>query len=348
MVNKTQPSGREGERLGNLDIFRAVAALAVCFHHFNRESLTGGTFFAEISKYGNYGVDIFFVISGYVIPLALLKKGFKLRYTGLFLKARFFRLYPAYFFAAALTLGLWYASTWIPGFRGAKPPSPAALQICANLTLTCDFLHQEWCGVVFWTLAIEAQYYVLVALSFGMLFAPRGSQQLLRYGTLFAWLLLPLIFRQGPTILGWTALFAMGVVAILWQGGFIRNCAFCLALAIAAWVKGEVRSPLSAAVGMATVLAILLMPKLHSRPLIWIGGISYSLYLLHVPIGGRVLNFLERFSHFELVRILAVPAALVSSLLAAQLFFRFIESPSHEMARKFSHAMRSKPVNPLQ
>jgi len=348
VVKKTPISEGGGERLGNLDVFRAVAALAVCFHHFNRESLTAGTWFSEIAKYGNYGVDIFFVISGYVIPFALLRRNFELSQIGIFLKGRFLRLYPAYALAAILTLGLWYASTLVPGFRGEGPPAFSAAEILTNATLTCDFFRQEWFGIVFWTLAIEAQYYVFIALSFPLLFQNAGKNLVPRWVLLGAWLLLPLLFDQGPTVFGWTALFAMGVLAILWQGGFIRNWAFCLALAIAAWVQWEVRSPLSAAVGMATALAILLTPKLHSRPLIWIGGISYSLYLLHVPIGGRVLNFLERFSHFELVRILAVPAALVSSLLAAQLFFRFIERPSHEKARKFSYAMRSKPVNPMQ
>ncbi len=323
-------------RLSNIDILRAIAALAVCFHHFNRESLTGRTLYAECSHYGNYGVDIFFVLSGYVIPLSLLKSGFTLSRFPIFLKARFFRLYPAYILAAVLTIGLWYASSWIPGFRGAMPPALTVLQIFANITLTCDLLHQSWFGVVFWTLAIEAQYYVLVALSFGMLFSPQGRQQLLRYGTLFAWLLMPLIFRQGPTIFGWTAIFAMGFLAILWQGRFLRNWEFFLGMVIACWVMWEVRGAASAVVGLVTTIAILFLPKLDWKPLVWVGTISYSLYLLHVPIGGRVLNVLERFSHFELVKILAVPAALATSLLVAWLFFFLIEKPSHEAARKIS------------
>ena len=336
MVKKTQLSEKSAERLGNLDVFRAIAALAVCFYHFNRESLTGGTLYAACSHYGNYGVDIFFVVSGYVIPLSLLKIGFTLSRLSIFLKARFFRLYPAYILAAALTIGLWYASTWIPGFRGATPPALTALQIFANITLTCDLLHQSWFGVVFWTLAIEAQYYVLVALSFGMLFSPQGRQQLLRYGTLFAWLLMPLIFRQGPTIFGWTAIFAMGFLAILWQGRFLRNWEFFLGMVIACWVMWEVRGAASAVVGLVATIAILFLPKLDWKPLVWVGTISYSLYLLHVPIGGRVLNSLERFSHFELVKILAVPAALAASLLAAWLFFLLIEKPSHEAASKIT------------
>jgi peptidoglycan/LPS O-acetylase OafA/YrhL len=344
MVNKSQLSLISEARVSNIDILRAIAALAVSFYHFNRESLTGGTLYAACSHFGNYGVDIFFVVSGYVIPLSLLKSGFTLSRLSIFLKARFFRLYPAYILAAVLTIGLWYASTWIPGFRGAMPPALSVLEIFANITLTCDLLHQSWFGVVFWTLAIEAQYYVLVALSFGMVFAPQGRQHLLRYGTLFAWLLMPLIFRQGPTIFGWTAIFAMGFLAILWQGRFLRNWECCVGMVLACWVMWEVRGAASAIVGLATTIAILFLPKIDWKPLVWVGTVSYSLYLLHVPIGGRVLNVLERFSHFELVKILAVPAALATSLLAAWLFFLLIEKPSHEAARKITK--NKVPKNP--
>jgi peptidoglycan/LPS O-acetylase OafA/YrhL len=286
--------------------------------------------------YGNYGVDIFFVISGVVIPLALVRRNFQLPQIALFLKGRFLRLYPAYALAAVLTVVLWYASTWMPGFLGAGPPEISIFKILTNATLTCDFFQQDWFGIVFWTLAIEAQYYVLIALSFPLLFQSLAKNPLLRWVFLGAWLLLPLLFRQGPTVFGWSALFAMGFLVILWQRGVLKNWALCIGLAIAGMVQWEVRGPVSAALGLSTAVGILFLPNLACRPIVWVGTISYSLYLLHVPIGGRVLNVLERFSHFELVKVLAVPAALVTSLLAAWLFFLLIEKPSHEAARKIT------------
>ncbi len=83
-------------RLSNLDILRGLAALAVCFFHFDRESLFKGTFYPEIAKYGYLGVDVFFVISGFVIPLSLSASDFTLRGIWAFWAARFLRLYPAY------------------------------------------------------------------------------------------------------------------------------------------------------------------------------------------------------------------------------------------------------------
>ena len=341
MVKKTPISEGGGERLGNLDVFRAVAALAVCLHHFNRESLTGGTWFSEIAKYGNYGVDIFFVISGYVIPFALLRRNFQLSQIGIFLKGRFLRLYPAYALAATLTLGLWYASTWMPGFRGEGPPAFSAAEILTNATLTCDFFRQEWFGIVFWTLAIEAQYYVFIALSFPLLFQNAGKNLVPRWVLLGAWLLLPLLFDQGPTVFGWSALFAMGFLAILWQRGELKHWVFFLGLAIAGIVQWEVRSPVSAVLGFSTALGILFLPNFAWRPLVWVGTISYSLYLLHVPLGGRVMNFLERFSEFGFVQLMSVPLALAITLFFAWIFFLLVEKPSHELAQKITRVARA-------
>jgi peptidoglycan/LPS O-acetylase OafA/YrhL len=326
-------SSLPSDRLQNLDIFRAVAALAVCFFHFQRESLTGGTLYEKIFQYGHYGVDIFFVISGYVIPLALLKKRFRLRDTGIFLQARFFRLYPAYILAAFLTMGLWYASVWVPGFRGDAPPPLTWPQVLANLTLSCDFFHQDWFGVVFWTLAIEAQYYVVVALSLGFLFHGKAAW---RYMALAPWIFLPLIFKGGATVFGWSTLFAMGILLVLRQTGLISKWAFIVGLLAAVWVQTEIRSPVSGMLGSGTALGILFLPNLGWKPLIWIGGISYSLYLLHVPIGGRVMNFLERYSEWPWAGILCVPLALAASLVAAWVFFLLVEKPSHESARRIS------------
>jgi peptidoglycan/LPS O-acetylase OafA/YrhL len=341
MAKTIQSSGYSGERLGNLDVFRAVAALAVCFHHFNRESLTAGTWFSEITKYGNYGVDIFFVISGYVIPFALLRRNFQLSQIGIFLQGRFLRLYPAYALAAILTLGLWYASTWVPGFRGEGPPKISVAQILANTTLTCDFFQQEWFGIVFWTLAIEAQYYLFIALSFPLLFQNVGKNLVPRLVLLGAWLLLPLHFRQGPTVFGWSALFAMGFLAILWQRGELKHWVFFLGLVIAGVVQWEVRGPVSAALGVSTALGILFLPNLAWRPLVWVGTISYSLYLLHGPIGGRVMNFLERFSEFGFVQLLSVPLALAVSLFVAWIFFLLVEKPSHDLSQKITRVARA-------
>jgi peptidoglycan/LPS O-acetylase OafA/YrhL len=112
-------------------------------------------------------------------------------------------------------------------------------------------------------------------------------------------------------------------------------------LAIAGVVQWEVRGPVSAVLGLSTALGILFLPNLAWRPLVWLGTISYSLYLLHVPIGGRVMNFLERFSEFGFVQLLSVPLALAVSLFVAWIFFLLVEKPSHDLSQKITSSVRA-------
>jgi peptidoglycan/LPS O-acetylase OafA/YrhL len=324
-------------RLSNLDILRGLAALAVCFYHFDRDSLFAGTFYPEIAKYGNLGVDVFFVISGFVIPLSLAASGFTIRGAWAFWVARFLRLYPAYLAAAILAVGLWYLSMLLPGFRGTAQPDLSFEKVFANLTMTCDFLHQDWYVVVAWTLAIEAQYYILVALTFPLLV---HTNRFVRQGTLLVWLVMPLVFGVGPTVFTWTALFGMGLLIFLRNKDFLSELEFWIYLSLAVASQSVAKDFTGAMVGLATVFVIRFVPQNRCKWMIWIGSISYSLYLLHPLIGGRVMNFCERYSHSLPIKLLSIPAALAASIGAASFLFYLIENPSHKLSRAFKQSFR--------
>ena len=103
-----------------------------------------------------------------------------------------------------------------------------------------------------------------------------------------------------------------------------------------------VRDLASACAGIGTALIILLAPNLKIPQLAWVGGISYSLYLLHVPFGGRVMNFFERYPENSFANALCVPLALATSILAAFIFFKIVEWPSHQLARKIKEIYNAK------
>ncbi len=326
MVVTTMAAGR----IHNLDALRALAALAVCFYHFRREDYLGLPLLTEIFSYGHLGVHVFFVISGFVIPLSLTQIRFRWSDLSSFLASRFFRLYPAYVGSALLAVALWYGSSWLPGFRG-QVPEISASQLLANFTLSCDFVGEAWFIPVYWTLAIEAQFYLLIALSFPLL---EHRQAAVRWMALATWILAPLLVGTGPSILSWTALFALGILVYFrWERklftwpGLLAGFAAC---AVQGWVWGLS----SLVVGAATALAILYLPPIRFRPLLWIGTISYSLYLLHAPIGGRVINFAERYELDLVGRVAVFGVALTISVLAAAVFYYLIEQPSHQLSRR--------------
>jgi peptidoglycan/LPS O-acetylase OafA/YrhL len=317
------------KRLANLDVLRGLAALSVCLYHFtlgNEPVLGRG---AVPFSYGYLGVDVFFVISGFVIPLMLTRIAFNFTDIGTFLRSRWLRLYPAYALAAMVAMTLWYLSSKVPGFRGSEFRAEP-FTLITNALLIADFAGTAWIVPVFWTLAIEAQYYVLMSLSFPLL---KWKSTSVRVAVLVAWISAPLISGVGPTVFTWTALFAVGALFYFRAAKEIGGASFWGLLTAAAASHAFVNGGLSAVAGLATGMAIGYLPPMGFRPFVWMGTISYSLYLLHPPIGGRIMNIAERYFWGGAWQWLAVVCALGASIAAAWVFFTVVERPCHRLAR---------------
>lgn len=325
-------------RLASLDVLRALAALAVCFYHFDCGSFVGLREWSAIAQHGNLGVDVFFVVSGFVIPLTLSQAEYRFRDIGPFLASRFLRLYPSYFLVGLAAAGLWYVSAAVPGFRGSSPTYSMG-QIVGNLFLACDFTGQSWVVPVFWTLAIEAQFYLLLGVSYSGLACRRNG---IRLVSLVLWIAAPLVIGSGPTVFTWTALFAMGLIGFMRKVDSLSAIEACVLTCGAFVVHWVVKGPLSAVVGLVALLCIVFVPNLQSRVLVWIGGISYSLYLVHVPFGQRMINFAERYSLPMAMRVAVALSAVGASLVVAAIFFRFVEEPSHALSRKVRSVINAR------
>jgi len=132
-------------RLGWLDALRGYAALVVvCFHL--SPSVLGPDRHMAIYRHidlGKYGVLLFFLVSGYVIPLSLERHGSLRR----FFLGRLFRIYPAYLatIGAAALLGAWHGG------------------LLAHAGMLLDPLGQRGAVRVFWTLSYEMIFYLVVA-----------------------------------------------------------------------------------------------------------------------------------------------------------------------------------------
>lgn len=332
------------DRLANLDIFRGLAALAVCLYHFDRESFVGVGAISDILSYGHLGVDAFFVISGFVIPLSLYYSNFKINQSWAFIVSRFFRLYPAYFCSGAVAVILWYVSSWIPGFSG-EAPSLSMLQLISNCLLLCDFTNQNWYIPVFWTLAIEGQYYLVIAVSCPLLFSSRA---ILRRGCLGLWLIAPVIVGPSPTVFFWAPLFVMGISAFLFKEGKVRIFEFLLLIILSALARASEGRADSAILSFIVSLCIVFLPRLRFPSLVWFGTISYSLYLIHLPLGDRMINLVRRLPEDFLIRLLAVGSALLVSVIAAAVLYVLVEKPSHLYARSARQSILNKANNSVQ
>jgi peptidoglycan/LPS O-acetylase OafA/YrhL len=154
---KSEPKG--GRRLAWLDALRGIAALCVVFSHLTPYVLVNmHNAVYEVFDPGLYGVLVFFLVSGYIVPASLERKG-SIR---TFWLSRLFRLFPLFVVAVAAALllhSLGYAS-----LRGTSNNPTGS--IFAHLFMLGDLLGGQDVIVVLWTLSYEMVFYLLLTALF--------------------------------------------------------------------------------------------------------------------------------------------------------------------------------------
>jgi len=98
------------------------------------------------------------------------------------------------------------------------------------------------------------------------------------------------------------------------------------------------------AISLGALLIILYVNRFPSW-LRFFGTISYSLYLIHIPIGGRITNLVDAFTHNTNLRIVFAFVAIAVSIICAAFYYRFIEKPFRSRAAMIKYD-RPAPANP--
>ena len=343
---------RGGARIWVLDPLRGLAACAVTLYHFTcggdwlTQSQGASAWLRLIGSQGWLGVHVFFVISGFVLPYAMWVGQYRLRNYGIFLLKRILRLEPPYLFALVLTVGLLVLLQYVPGFRG--PPFV--------LDWKCFLLHfgylnlffgYDWYNPVFWTLAIEFQFYLLIALVFPLVV---HRQLWVRVALLLGLGLLQFVQVPERFVLPYLGLFALGIVTAQRQIGLISGAAYLALVTILGAATAASLGPAQASVGLATAAIIaatrhvklesLLVRLFNWRPLVWLGLVSYSLYLIHVPIGGRIVNFGSRYVTVFPGHLLVLGIAFCVTFLTAGLMYALVEKPSRRWSSSVTYRGR--------
>src|SRR5580700_8242843 len=171
----TKGALKSGQRLAWLDVLRGLAALAVVFNHF-------GYFLPPAVKTpvyhwinpGDYGVFVFFLISGYIVPASLERKGS----VRTFWVSRLFRLYPLYLLAVAIAVTLYMVH--VGGLRGegADPET----SVLSQMLMMSNVLAGENLPNVVWSLSYEMIFYLLLTALFMARVHRRSSRYALAFG----------------------------------------------------------------------------------------------------------------------------------------------------------------------
>jgi peptidoglycan/LPS O-acetylase OafA/YrhL len=126
-------------------------------------------------------------------------------------------------------------------------------------------------------------------------------------------------------------LFMMGFAAFLSRSAIVQRWEALAVLACALLGATATLGGASAFAGIATSIVILAVEGTN-RVLAILGELSYSLYLMHVPVGGRVINLGERLGGGWVSKLAWLAAAFALSMLAAFALFRFVEQPCRRYA----------------
>jgi peptidoglycan/LPS O-acetylase OafA/YrhL len=164
-----------GSRLAWLDVLRGLAALAVVFNHFGYFLPPGvKTPVYQWINPGDYGVFVFFIISGYIVPASLERKGS----VRTFWVSRLFRLYPLYLLAVAIAVTLYMVH--VGGLRGegADPET----SVLSQMLMMSNVLAGENVPNVVWSLSYEMIFYLLLTALFMARVHRRSSRYALAFG----------------------------------------------------------------------------------------------------------------------------------------------------------------------
>lgn len=353
----------------NIQALRFVAAFLVVMHHTLPPNIHPAHYasipawFTEISRYGFAGVDIFFVISGFI--MAQTTRGLQPGLTSgmRFTLRRFLRIYTGYWPAFFLTLGL---SIWLGIFQG-----PEISRLGSFLLLP----QQHYLLNVSWTLSYELYFYLLVglvlcltrrhaALVMGLLFvalavfvllAHRAGMYLPQHYDGLAFL--PQVFLTSPLVLEflagfllseylhrfprqpvlpWLLLTLCAIAASVWyqKWGGLQG----VGMAAFLYYPERVLCFGTASLGLVALAAILPAGR-HwlLRGMQRLGDASYALYLLHIPL--LVILYGLWFPKIPgLLWIAGGKLSLLSYLLlciaAAWLYHRWIERPLHRWTQR--------------
>ncbi len=336
-------------RIMELDALRGLAALAVVIFHFTGhfDRLYGHKGSIPFTfDVGNYGAHLFFVISGFVIFMTLERTKHVLD----FIVSRFSRLFPAYWAALVITL----VAVETVGLPGQEVTTRDAL---INLTMMSDFFGAREVDGSYWTLEIELFFYMQMIFWYVV-----GGFARVRV-MIVCWLLVAFAYgieaRLGVQlsytlrellIARFIPFFAAGV--LLYRVYYGRDKAWVSAAFLAAcvlsvwtlwsWVEATV---LLVSIGL---FLLFIWGKLHvlaRQPFLFLGTVSYTLYLLHQSIGFIVIAHLEAAGVPPWVSVSFTSVAMLG--LAAVLTFT-VEKPAMRAIRNAYKRRWPRPVVPSQ
>jgi peptidoglycan/LPS O-acetylase OafA/YrhL len=329
----------KNKRYEELDCLRGLAALAVVLFHFTYGYDFGLKIMSENKfyfKYGNLGVQMFFLISGFVIFMTLEKT----KKAKDFLVSRFSRLYPAYW-ASIITTIVVTTLLSVPWQKGMFE----FMQVAVNFTMFQFWFKIKDVDGAYWTLAVELTFYAIMFFIFLI--------KKIKYITWICllWLALSVCFTaieipygkyiKAILILQFAPLFVGGIVFYLLKSKpknvFLHMLVFS-SLSTECYLLYQLNSDFIVYCIVASfyvIFYLFIYDKLEfisNKILVFLGSISYSLYLIHENIGLGLIYWLKKIVD---VQLFYVSITLIIVMIIASCITFFIEKPAMNWIRNY-------------
>ncbi len=356
MLRRFRPAPRPlsaGGRFTYIDALRGFAALWVLLYHFVgrlTDDFAVTCLPAPLQSFvhhGWLGVEVFFVLSGFVIAYSLRDARVTPGYLARFALRRSLRLDPPYWVTIFLAYGMLRL-----GGAVLVPAGGDGTALLVNLLYLDRVVGVPSAVSVGWTLCLEIQLYLtyilLLALSQRLAsWAGEGKARLLVFGPVAAWsLAVGFDAAAAPwrgLCVGYWYMFFLGVLTAwlvcgqLSLRGFVLSC---LGVGLATVLHWDVRAAAAVAVALSIVL-VAGFGRLHTLLdwgwLQYLGRMSYSLYLTHTVVGWPLIALGLAWSGGRpgvLGSVALFTAAVGASFAAAALLHRWVEAPSLALGRR--------------
>lgn len=312
-----------------------MAAISVCLFHFicttvglfNREDLP------SFLSYGKYGVHVFFVISGFIIPYSMYLSEYNIKSLPKFLLKRFIRIEPPYLVSILLAISLislkHFAHIGVDQFDELS-----IKRVALHIGYLINFFPEyHWLNDVYWTLAIEFQYYIFIALSLSLFVNEKIYYRIVGYLLIILLNFLPSNVEHFPY---YSMLFLIGIVTFSFKANIISQFEFWIVFVLSLVFLSIYINYVYAIVGGATALVIIYFSDVKIYLFDALGKISYSIYLIHPIIGGAIINVGSRHVSTTYERIALVCFGFIITLLSSYVMYLLIERPSKTASSKIN------------
>jgi peptidoglycan/LPS O-acetylase OafA/YrhL len=364
-MSTTQSKGVSTNRFAYVDALRGMAALWVVLYHFAGErrplppAPALGEFFTGLLDRlhsVNVAIDTFFILSGFVIAIHIGSSRITARYAGRFIVRRAIRLDLPYWTIFLIAIGCGWTSRLLLGDSHAAVPGDWR-ETFANVFYLQTLLGYKSYLPVAWTLCLEVQFYLSMLAILGAaqwivarLGASSAAEMRWTLVALTPATLYSLLIRSGMIaapvnglVFDYWFLVQLGILAGWAHAKQVSHGWFLsYACLIVGWFVflHDAKSLLSTLIGISVHVGSrtgFLTNGLSWRPLQYLGRISFSLYLVHLVFGIRVLSLGYRISGPSASLLVCsgyLLAAIGVSFVTAHFFYRFVEQPAQRLSQR--------------